>query len=1234
MSFIKRLFAKNSEKASPQTVNDEDAKLPFFSLSPVYDADPDGHYGNALNWALKNRKEKSIRNIALTGPYGSGKSSIIKTFEKRCKDDKNDLHFLYISLATFKEEKSNTENPVNNQDNNFANSNSTVSQNDDRTTALRLVELSILQQIFYHEEDKDIPDSRFKKTKNLSKKKITALTVSIFIFALSIIYQWNPQVLKSAFRVEEVPNWFTVSLHYISLLFALTGGFYLLWNLIRPLRGIQLKKFNVQDLEFGIDENISKSILNDHLDEILYFFEVTKYNVVVIEDLDRFEQTEIFTKLRELNYLINQCRKTKREVAFVYAIRDDKFQENERTKFFDFIIPVIPVINGSNSSEIFLKIIKEHKYDIKDQLVEDIALFVDDMRLLYNIMNEYFLFSQKLGKLDQNKLLAMVVYKNLYPNDFVALSNGEGKLHKIFAEKDSYILTDDAKIEKRVLEIEEEIENIGLNQLKDTDELRKLYVLEYITDSTNIVAFEINSTRYSFMEMIEEENFQALVTNKARYFRAPEGYGSATVNVINIKFKEIEKKVDEVKTYAQRLQQVEGFWEGKIEELAREKEVLQRKKAKLRHFRIKELMVTGACKIDMGENIKQNQLVNILLRSGYIDEQYQDYASIFYDGSITSRDREFLINARASIDSPYDYKLENVDKLVSKIPLMEFERRYIFNYELLDFLLSKNHHLDRRKLFFNTLAEDGEISFPFIEGYMDNGKNVKLFVNQLAKSWTGIWKYISGLSTLNEERYALYFSRLIEYADLPDIQRVAEESNLKDVIENHEDFLSIIPSTEKLKGLITKLDVKFKNVLLAGKDSGLVDHIYKGNHYRIDADMISKIIDAKGANDNEDASVSRNYSIINESPCHELSDYIDNNLNEYIEKVWIEQPGEVVEDETYLVFMLNYEDLSLANKLAIIGKNNGKYSDLSQIEDKELIKKILELNKAEANWNNILHYYFISGKEFDDVMISFLSNNSNAKDLGSKRIEKSTPKIDKAEMESFIRKILTDERIEDGAHFLLTKASPYHFPDLDFEKLGQDKVSNLVDGKVLSVVPENYNLLREKYSDNLHIQLAEGRKSDFMDSLSQFELTANDVLAFLDSAEFSIDEKIKIFEMLNEEAVKASLKLCAKVGQMLISDHQFTVSKDLLTFILKYAMLVRQKVALLLLYFPKYQAEEIFEIISYWPAPYKDIITKGKRPLLDLTDNNMRFAQLLLANGSIATVKEEKNGIRINTFRK
>ena len=56
------------------------AESKFVDLAPTDEADKEGVYANAINYALTNER---VFNIALTGPYGSGKSSIIKSFLKR-----------------------------------------------------------------------------------------------------------------------------------------------------------------------------------------------------------------------------------------------------------------------------------------------------------------------------------------------------------------------------------------------------------------------------------------------------------------------------------------------------------------------------------------------------------------------------------------------------------------------------------------------------------------------------------------------------------------------------------------------------------------------------------------------------------------------------------------------------------------------------------------------------------------------------------------------------------------------------------------------------------------------------------------------------------------------------------------------------------------------------------------------------------------------------------------------
>ncbi|MFK5986332.1 MAG: hypothetical protein QM479_13045 [Pseudomonadota bacterium] len=102
----------------------------------------------------------------------------------------------------------------------------------------------------------------------------------------------------------------------------------------------------LKDIEVGRNDESETSILNHHLDEIIYFFQETNYDAVVIEDLDRFGNPEIFVKLREINKLVNDNENTSGKIKFIYALKDDMFVHKKRAKFFDFIIPVVPIINS------------------------------------------------------------------------------------------------------------------------------------------------------------------------------------------------------------------------------------------------------------------------------------------------------------------------------------------------------------------------------------------------------------------------------------------------------------------------------------------------------------------------------------------------------------------------------------------------------------------------------------------------------------------------------------------------------------------------------------------------------------------------------------------------------------------------------------------------------------------------------------------------------------------------
>ena len=82
----------------------------YVTLTPNDNILNGAEYLNALKWAIDNKRAK---NIALSGPYGSGKSSIIETFLKNNPDLKK--RSLKISMATFVEQTISEDGTIENQ---------------------------------------------------------------------------------------------------------------------------------------------------------------------------------------------------------------------------------------------------------------------------------------------------------------------------------------------------------------------------------------------------------------------------------------------------------------------------------------------------------------------------------------------------------------------------------------------------------------------------------------------------------------------------------------------------------------------------------------------------------------------------------------------------------------------------------------------------------------------------------------------------------------------------------------------------------------------------------------------------------------------------------------------------------------------------------------------------------------------------------------------------------------
>ena len=148
----------------------------------------------------------------------------------------------------------------------------------------------------------------------------------------------------------------------------------------------------------------------------------------------------IFERLREVNTLVNaQVEPGQKPLKFFYLLRDDIFVSKDRVKFFDYIIPVVPVMDGSNSYELIIELFKSagiiNSFD--KNFLQGLSLYIDDMRLLQNIYNEFLVYYYRLNitEIDCNKMLAIITYKNLFPKDFCDLQLGRGFVYPAFLDQ-------------------------------------------------------------------------------------------------------------------------------------------------------------------------------------------------------------------------------------------------------------------------------------------------------------------------------------------------------------------------------------------------------------------------------------------------------------------------------------------------------------------------------------------------------------------------------------------------------------------------------------------------------------------------------------------------------------------------------------------------------------------------------------------------------------------------------
>lgn len=401
--------------------------------------------------------EPRIHNIGIAGGFGVGKSSLLRSYEKRYlrmaklkqeinnpfKDrrKKDEPHFLYVSMG---------ESQCNDSDN----------KNE--------TERRILLQIYSRFHKKDIPSSSFEMIhESTGHLRIKTAACCLFLFLVLLLTFFTPlgkllkATLPAASIIVHYKTEIHVALYLIVIGMAVIGGGYLIYQALTKMY-VKTLALKGEKAEVAVERTDTRDYLDQYSMDLVYCLEQTVEKIghtVVFEDMDRMKTDdviEIFARLKEINTMVNQRLPEDKYIRFVYVVKDEVLARMEHYKFFDYVLPVLSGINRVTSEYVFRKNLKrintflksestidELKKELddlekpsKEKLVSLVAPYLLDYRLQYMILNDYRFFMElnlvnkgiTPGHHAAEQILALAIYKNVWPEYYDRISSGRTML--------------------------------------------------------------------------------------------------------------------------------------------------------------------------------------------------------------------------------------------------------------------------------------------------------------------------------------------------------------------------------------------------------------------------------------------------------------------------------------------------------------------------------------------------------------------------------------------------------------------------------------------------------------------------------------------------------------------------------------------------------------------------------------------------------------------------------------